>query len=63
MYLDPNLVATTIGISRKLASMSNNPPLSSVDEKYVGCSTSIGHSTFSSFYVALLSIVHLPQNQ
>ncbi len=49
------MVATTIGMSRKLASMSNNPALSSVDEKYVGCSTSIGHSNFSFFSIALLS--------
>jgi hypothetical protein len=42
MYFDQALVGTTTCMARKLTSTSKNPPSASIDEKFVGCSTSIG---------------------
>jgi hypothetical protein len=55
MYLDYNLVGTTIGMSRKSTSTSKNHPSTSINENCVDCSTSTGQSTCFSFSIALLS--------
>jgi len=52
MYLDWALVGTTTCMSRESAFPSKNPPSTSIDEKFVSCSTSTSCSTSStSIYI------------
>jgi hypothetical protein len=53
--LDQALVGVTKSMLRESTFTSKNPPSTSINEKFVGYSTSIGHSTFFNFFVALLS--------
>jgi len=53
--LDQALVGVATNMLRESTFTSKNPPSTNINEKFVGYSTSIGHSTFSYFFVALLS--------